>query len=99
MSLWNKVCLRFSVLLSCVVCRGSRKQRNSCIKKLFELTANSPEPKEKKKLMRSIFKILKELARAPIDEVELLMIILALHKTGDVVKIMWRRTEQGQTVK
>jgi hypothetical protein len=63
------------------------------------LTKYTLGPEEKLKLKRTIFKILKELARSPIDEVELLMVLLALHKTGDVVKITWHRTEKGQTIK
>lgn len=27
------------------------------------------------------------------------MILLALHKTGDVAKITWRRTKKGQAIK
>jgi hypothetical protein len=49
--------------------------------------------------MNHILKMWKTLTLSPIDEVELLLILLAMHKTGDVVQIKWHRTEKGQAAK
>jgi hypothetical protein len=54
---------------------------------------------EQAKLLNFIVKMKKQLNRSPIDEVELLLILMAMYKTGDVVQVKWHRTERGQSIK
>ena len=49
--------------------------------------------------MNFILKMVKQLSHSPINEVELLLILLALYKTSDVVQVKWHRTERGQAAK
>lgn len=63
------------------------------------LTEKTPGPKEQVKVMKSIVQMMKQLSRSPIDEVEMLLVLLALYKTSDVVQVKWHRTERGQTAK
>jgi hypothetical protein len=56
-------------------------------------------PKEQVKAMNFIVKMMNQLGRSPIDEIELLLILFALYKTSDVVQVKWHRTEKGQAAK
>lgn len=54
---------------------------------------------ERAKLLNFIVRMKKQLNRSPLEEVELLLILLALYKTSDVVQVKWHRTTRGQAAK
>jgi hypothetical protein len=63
------------------------------------LTEKTSGLNDRVKLLNLIVKIKKELSHSPIDDVELLLILIAMYKTGDVIQLKWHRTQRGQAAK
>src|SRR5271170_7123636 len=72
----------FKFLCSAIppICRGLHPPIESLASPNDSTDRETPGPKEQVKVMKSIVQMMKQLSCSPIDEVEMLLVLLALYK-------------------